>query len=115
MLTTALADAALADAVAAAHPPLAPAATALATDRRTHARSFEAEVRRATPSPSPSPSAGLAIVVSSDRAAAVAALVEATRAAQAQAGAQVGSLPRHRAGLVASVAACCASHLAVLA
>jgi hypothetical protein len=40
--------------------------------------------------------------------------VDAVRAAQAQAGELVATLPRHRAGLAASVAACCASHLTVL-
>ena len=115
LLTAALADATLADAVAAAHPPLAAAARALAADRRTHAASLGAEVLRATPSPPvPTPVSSAAVVVPADRAGAVAALVEATRAAQTQAAGLVAFLPRYRAGLVASVAACCASHLAVL-
>ena len=117
LVTAALADAALADAVAAAHPPLAPAAHALAADRRAHAGSLGAEVVRATPSPLPSASsatAAAAVVVPPDRAAAAAALAEATRMGQAQATGLVAGLPRYRAGLVASVAACCASHLPVL-
>ena len=113
--SAALADAALADAAAAAHPDLAPSAGALAADRRAHAESIAAEVQRATPSPSASSTATLAaVVVPTDRAPAAGALADATRAAQAQAAALVTSLPRYRAGLVASVAACCASHLAVL-
>jgi hypothetical protein len=113
--TAALADAALADAVAAAHPPLASAAAALAADRRAHAESLGAEVTRATPSGGPSTTSDpVAPAVPPDRAAASAALVEALRAAQAQATGLVAGLPRYRAGLVASVAACCASHQAVL-
>jgi hypothetical protein len=112
----ALADAALADAVAAAHPGLAPAAHALAADRRAHADSLGAEVLRATPSPRPSTSAATAVrPAPADPAAATAELVATTKAAQEQAGDLVAGLPRYRAGLVASVAACCASHLAVLA
>jgi hypothetical protein len=116
LLAAALADAALASAVAAAHPPLAPAANALAADRRAHADALKAEVVRATPAPAtPPPSTTLtAAVPPPDRAAARGVLVEAAKAAQAQAGGLVAALPRYRAGLVASVAACCASHLAVL-
>lgn len=117
-MAAAAADAALADAIAAAHPPLAPAAGALAADRRAHAASLEAEVRRATPSPTPKPTssqAAVAVVVPPDRAGAASSLVDTTRAAQDQAAALVASLPRYRAGMVASVAASCASHLAVLA
>lgn len=115
LVTAALADAELADAVAAAHPPLAAAAGAVAADRRAHALALDAEVTRATPSPTPSSTtAPSAQVAPPDPAAATAALVAAVRAAQDQASALVTGLPRHRAGLVASVAACCASHLAVL-
>ena len=116
LAAAAVADAALADAVAAAHPPLAAAAHALATDRRAHADSLAAEVVRATPTPSSAPSSATttAAEAPADPAAATAALVEAAKAAQVQAAGLVTGLPRYRAGLVASVAACCASHLAVL-
>lgn len=112
----ALADATLADLVATTHLPLAAAASALAADRRAHATALEAEVLRATPSVASSTSEGAAPpVVSPDRATAVATLLNAMTASQAQASGLVGGLPRYRAGLVASIAACCASHQAVLA
>jgi hypothetical protein len=115
---SALADAALAEAVGATHAALAAAAAALAADRRAHAESLGAEVVRATPTVAEletTTTAAPVPAVPPGRAAASAALVEAMRAAQEQASALVGGLPRYRAGLVASVAACCASHQAVLA
>jgi hypothetical protein len=118
LLVAALADADLADAVAVAHPRLADVSRALASDRRAHAASLRAEIRRATPSPAPSSSTSgttaPAVAVPVDAAAAATALAEATRAAADQARRLVSTVPRYRAGLVASVSACCASHLAVL-
>ncbi len=116
LLAAALADARLADAVAAAHPSVADAALALAADRRAHADALSTEVLRVTPSPTPPSTTSVPAdpSVPPEPAAATGALVDAVRAAQAQAGALVVGLPRHRAGLAASVAACCASHLAVL-
>jgi hypothetical protein len=138
LLDAALADAALAEAVAGSHAGLAVVARALAGDRKAHAESLRAEIRRATPSPTPSitstpsPSGTLASApgvaasgtagatvssgppVPTDPAAASAALIAATRASARRAADLVTAVPRYRAGLAASVSACCASHLAVL-
>jgi hypothetical protein len=124
LIASATGHAALANSVAAAHPPLAAAARQIATDRRAHADVLTAEVRRATPAPvTTSPPAGPGGATASgtigspapaDPAAARTALLRAASEAQRQAADLVGSLPRHRAGLVASVAACCASHAVVL-
>jgi hypothetical protein len=121
LIASATGNAALADSVAAAHPPLAAAARQVATDRRAHAGALTAEVRRATPSPvTTSPPGGTASSgtvgspAPADPAAARAALLRAASDAQRQAADLVSALPRHRAGLVASVAACCASHAVVL-
>jgi len=116
LLAAALADAELAEAVAAAHPSVAGAALALAADRRSHAEAIGAEVLRVTPSPAPASTTSVPAdpSVPPEPAAATGALVAAVRAAQTQAGALVAGLPRHRAGLAASVAACCASHVVVL-
>lgn len=112
------ADVRLADAVAAAHPTLAGAAAALASDRREHAAAVHAELRRARPSPptasSAPPRSPAPVVAPPEPAAARATLVDALRVAQDQAAALVAAAPGHRAALLASVAACCASHLAVL-
>jgi hypothetical protein len=100
----------------------------VAADRRVHADAFLAEVRRATPTPASSqpvtsrPAAASGATSSgtigssatADPAAARSALLAASTSAQRQAADLVATLPRHRAGLVASVAACCASHAVVL-
>lgn len=123
LVVSATEDAELAEAVAAAHPPLAAAARAVAADRRVHAQALSAEVRRATPSPSSGPpvtasgsTAGGTIgsPAPADPAAARTAMLTAATGAQRQAAALVATLPRYRAGLVASIAACCASHAVVL-
>ncbi|HJT03377.1 MAG TPA: hypothetical protein VJ757_07090 [Pseudonocardiaceae bacterium] len=109
-------DAALAAAVAGAHPTLATAANALAADRAAHARTLRAELHRVRPDPAP-PTAAQPVVpppVSPEPAAAKAALTQAMRAAQDEAAALVLTLPGYRAALLASVAACCATHTAVL-
>lgn len=112
----AAADVALATAIAAAHPALAEAATAVATDRRAHAEAVRGELRRVTPTPSPSstPTVPADLPVADDPAAARRELDGALRTAQHGAAVLVESAPGHRAGLLASIAACCASHLAVL-
>lgn len=111
-------DVRLADAVAAAHPALAGAAAALASDRREHAAAVRAELRRARlalpATSSASPRSPAPVVVAFEPAAARTALVHALRVAQDQAAVLVAAAPGHRAALLASVAACCASHLAVL-
>jgi hypothetical protein len=112
------ADAALAAAVAGAHSTLAAAANALAADRAVHARTLRAELHRVRPDPVPASAAQpppvVPPLVSPDPAAAKAVLTQAMRAAQDEAAALVLTLPGYRAALLASVAACCATHTALL-
>jgi hypothetical protein len=120
------ADAALATTVAQAHSALAVEAGALATDRMAHATMLRAELRRARPGPAPrsaSPSAVPPPVATPpvapppanpDLAGARSALTQAMHAAQDEAAGLVMTLPGYRAALLASVAACCASHAALL-
>jgi hypothetical protein len=118
------ADAALATTVAQladqnadhANSALAAAARALAADRMTHATTLRAELRRARPGPasrSASPPVA-SLPVNPDLAGARGALAQAARAAQDEAAGLVMTLPGYRAALLASVAACCASHTALL-
>jgi hypothetical protein len=115
------ADAALAQAVgqpeAHANPALAASARALAADRMAHATALQAELRRARPgAPSTSavpPPAGPA-PAAPDSSAARTALAQAARAAQDEAAGLVVTLPGYRAALLASIAACCATHAALL-
>jgi hypothetical protein len=107
------ADAALATLVATGTPALAAQATEIAQARTEHATALQAEVDRARPpvsssastSPTPAPEAP---------ADPTAALVDALTAAEQQAAALVPTVPRHRAGLLGSVAAGCASLRVVL-
>jgi hypothetical protein len=124
------ADAALALAAAqlVAHADAGLAATAktLAADRLAHATTLRAELRRvrpgvpsisaspptaaspgAPPPASPSP-------VNPDPASTRSALTRAMHAAQDEATALVLTLPGYRAALLASVAACCATHATLL-
>lgn len=123
------ADSALAQAVAVMatqsgvqeHAALATAAAALAADRMAHAITLRAELHRLRPAPTshrdtahddtppaaPTPAAP-------DLAGARAALVQAVHGAQDEAAELAVTLPGYRAALLASVAACCASHAAVL-
>ena len=128
LIASATEHAELAEAVAAAHPSLAGAARQVAADRRVHADALAAEVRRVTPTPQPVTSAPSSAGASSgassggtigspapvDPAAARTALLSASTNGQRQAADLVAGLPRYRAGLVASIAACCASHAVVL-
>lgn len=113
----AAADARLATAVAMTHPALAEAATALATDREAHAAAVRAELRRVRPTPAtgttPATPSGRP-PAPTDPTTARRELDDALRAAQDEAAALVGAAPGHRAGLLSSIAACCASHRAVL-
>ncbi|HSL09229.1 MAG TPA: hypothetical protein VK887_14830, partial [Pseudonocardiaceae bacterium] len=102
------------------HAALATAARALAADRTAHAITLRAELRRARPAPTPSgavppaappPAPSLADL---DLTSARAALIQAVHAAQDEAAGLVVTLPGYRAALLASVAACCATHAAVL-
>jgi len=115
------ADAALAQAVVQAqtqtNPALAASARALAEDRTTHATALRAELRRARPLPTATsavpPPAGPA-PAAPDPSAARTALAQSARAAQDEAAGLVVTLPGYRAALLASVAACCATHAALL-
>lgn len=117
-------DVELAQAVAGEHPALAAAARALAADRQAHATALRAELLRVRPNPAGDSSALPSTLpfapvtaqptADSDQAAARAALVQAVRSAQDEAAGLVGALPGYRAALLASVAACCASHAEVL-
>jgi hypothetical protein len=114
------ADAALAAAVAqiATHADagLATAAGALAADRIAHAATLRAELRRVRPRPTASNAAGpvASPPVSPDLADARATLTQAVHGAQDEAARLVDTLPGYRAALLASVAACCATHAALL-
>lgn len=111
------ADVALARAVADTHPELAGSATAFATDRQAHAAALRAELRRVHPEPTPTGSAApppQPPVVSAEQADARNALANAISGAQSEAAGLVPTLPGYRAALLASVAACCASHAVVL-
>ncbi len=104
------------------HPALATVARALAADRMAHAITLRAELRRVRPAPAvrgaappaaptPAPPPPLA---DPDLASARATLLQAVHAAQDEAADLVLTLPGYRAALLASVAACCATHAAVL-
>ncbi|MGH3872353.1 MAG: hypothetical protein ACRDSR_12715 [Pseudonocardiaceae bacterium] len=119
-------DSALAGAVAqlaakvtgqAADPALATAAQALAADRAAHAITLRTELRRVRPEPatgSASPAAPMPPLADPELAGARATLIHAVQAAQDEAATLVITLPGYRAALLASVAACCASHTALL-
>lgn len=111
------ADVALALAVAGAHPAVAAPAVALAADRQAHATALRVELHRVRPTTAPASSvpSTAPVVATADQAAAPDALAEAMRAAQDEAAGLVATLPGYRAALLASVAACCASHAALLA
>ncbi len=114
------ADAALATAVAHLAGPTDPAldasAKALAADRMTHAAALRAELHRARRRPaSRSGSPPVApLPTTLDLSGARGTLARAVRAAQDEAAELAMTLPGYRAALLASVAACCASHVALL-
>jgi len=87
----------------------------------THATALRAELRRARPGPAstnalppavPAPAAPAA--ATPDVSAARTGLAQAARAAEDEAAGLVVTLPGYRAALLASVAACCATHAALL-
>ncbi|MGH3946010.1 MAG: hypothetical protein ACRDSI_13345 [Pseudonocardiaceae bacterium] len=102
------------------HPALAAAARALAADRMAHAITLRAELRRVRPTPASSSAAPPAAptpappLADPDLAGARAALLQAVHAAQDEATQLVLTLPGYRAALLASIAACCATHAALL-
>ncbi|MGH3801916.1 MAG: hypothetical protein ACRDTD_17635 [Pseudonocardiaceae bacterium] len=102
------------------HAALVTAARALAADRMAHAIALRAELRRVRPTPAPNSAAPPAGPTSAppladpDLANARGALIQAVHAAQDEATQLVLALPGYRAALLASVAACCATHGALL-
>ena len=109
-------DAALARAVAGAHPDLAEKASTVATTRSAHADALRREVERVNPpdpeQPQPAPPK-VAAPASSPQA--TQAISEALRSAQAKTAQLVPDLPAYRAGLTGSISASCAGLLEVLA
>ncbi|WP_156753784.1 hypothetical protein [Actinokineospora pegani] len=112
-------DAAAATAIAAAVPALAAVAGEVARVRAEHAQALTAEVDRVSPpagtAPATTPPPSAAPQVPADPAAAKAAVVKALADAEQQITPLVATVPRHRAGLIASVAAACAALQEVLA
>ena len=101
--------------VTQADPALAATARALAEDRMAHAAALRAELRRVRPRPTArSASPPVAPLPAPDSAGARRALAQAVRAAHDEAAELAMTLPGYRAALLASVAACCASHAALL-
>jgi len=119
------ADAALAAAAIAANPELTARVDPLRAARTEHAAALDAEVVRAggtpnsvapTTGPSADPSAAPTMApVGVTQAVSLARVREALAASQRGAAQLVPDLPADRVGLVASVAACCATYAAVLA
>jgi hypothetical protein len=123
------ADAALAAAVIAADPTVAARIDPLRAARTEHAAALDAEIVRvggvpSTATPSMAPAVGTAGPAAPADAtgtaapapvATVARVREAVAASQRGAAELVPDLPAERVGLVASVAACCATYAAVLA
>src|SRR4051794_12573779 len=122
------ADAALAAAAVAANPDLAARIDPLRAARTEHAAALDAEVVRAGGAPrSAAPTAGTAPSAPASASAdptveptgvtqsvTLARVREAVAASQRAAAQLVPDLPADRVGLVASVAACCATYAAVL-
>lgn len=102
----------------------AAAARALAADRMVHGATLRAEVHRAQPGSIPHRAAPSAVTpptqpppppINLDLAGARVALIQAVHAAQDEATELVMTLPGYRAALLASIAACCATHAVLLA
>ncbi|MEB3366938.1 hypothetical protein [Saccharopolyspora mangrovi] len=117
LATAAKADAALANAIARTHSGMSETARELAAARTAHATALQREIDRVAPRdpedppsvPDPAPKKA-----PSTAGAAADALRTAMRQGQQQAANLVPGLPGHRAGLVASVSAGCASLQEVL-
>jgi hypothetical protein len=123
-------DAALAAAAVAANPDLSARVEPLRAARTEHAAALDAEVVRAggtphsaaptapptAPPPSGPPPSGTTVPPTGvTQAVSLARVREAVAASQRGAAQLVPDLPAERVGLVASVAACCATYVAVLA
>jgi hypothetical protein len=115
------ADAALAAAAIAANPELTARVEPLRAARVEHAAALDAEVLRVGGTPgsaaptAPPPSADPAAPAGVTQSVTLARVREAVATSQRGAAALVSDLPAERVGLVASVAACCATYAAVLA
>lgn len=122
-------DAALAAAAVAANPDLRARVDPLRAARTEHAAALDAEVVRAggtapsaaptapaTAAPTAPPPSGTTVAPTGvTQAVTLARVREAVAASQRGAAQLVPDLPAERVGLVASVAACCATYAAVLA
>jgi hypothetical protein len=110
------ADAATAEAIVSSVPELATTATEIAKARREHAQVLQREIERLRPlhTPAPPASATNKPPAPRGRAEAKAALADALRTAEKQAGELVPTVPRYRAGMLGSIAAGCASLREVL-
>jgi hypothetical protein len=120
-------DAALAAAAVAANPDLSARVDPLRAARAEHAAALDAEVVRVGGTPSsgsaaptaaptaPPPSGTTVPPTGVTQAVTLARVREAVAASQRAAAQLVPDLPAERVGLVASVAACCATYAAVLA
>lgn len=105
------ADAALALAALVADPGLADRVEPLRVARSEHAAALDAEVARLDPGRTPAPTTSPAAPTPEGT---LARIVESVQASAAAAAAAALELPAERVGLVASVAACCATYVAVL-
>lgn len=114
LLAGTLALLALYDATAASHPELAGRLTPLRADHEAHARALKAALAPGAPtaSPSPPPTPGPSVPASS--AAALAALVAAEQQAQRTIATACLAAPASTATLLGAIAACRATHQAVL-
>lgn len=108
------ADAALAAAAVAAQPALAARVEPLRAARTEHAAALDAEVARLAGTTA-APPAPVPVTTTPAPPATLARVREAVAASQVGAAELVEDLPADRVGLVAAVAACCATYAAVLA
>ncbi|HZG89778.1 MAG TPA: hypothetical protein VEZ42_06140 [Pseudonocardia sp.] len=106
------ADAALAAAALTAAPELADRVRPLVDARTEHAAALEAEIARLDPDRAPPPAPAAPPIPAGE---ALTRVREAVQASGAAAAAAAIDLPAERVGLVASVAACCATYATVLA
>lgn len=108
------ADAALAAAAIAATPALAERVQPLVDARTAHAAALDAEVTRLDPERTPAPTPAPAPARPAAGGDALARVREAVDASGAAAAGVALDLSAERVGLVASIAACCATYAAVL-
>jgi hypothetical protein len=109
------ADAALAAAAVAADPELAERVTPLRTARTEHATALDAEVARLDPARATATATAAPALPAPAGTVTLNALRDAVKASGQAAATAALTLPAARVGLVASVAACCATYGAVLA